>query len=444
MGFKAGAGKLILPAYIVYEIIKNTILPSNITDAYAQEKKDCSKADPKWDDKTRQEKIDDLHHTDNRIMLLVQTDSTGKLDDVITALLDGHLFTPATKEMTLNYGDTHALDLTNFPMRKDYASISFKGASLDEAFNFIYNGINKSYSTEKNVVMNKCQVTKNHEELERILKMFEVVNPKWAEYIKDGKINDKEFKDLTKGIYVVEITGRDKKGKAIERGYMFVTRGDDNTGKVKIVEKPVKVPVPFPVEVIRDTCITPPEEPPKEPSLDVGVGGGAIYEGNNKKLVPQGRVALTLHDAIFGADVELGAYGGYRKFRENQKDMEFIGPFGVTTIHPSLEKEIYNAGGDVLFGGDVLKIGVGADHYTIASKLKQKFDEILRDHAGNIVKERYDISLPDGNKEVTNCWRYGPRIGLRAGDFEAIGLADFSKHDKPSYGINLIYHILRK
>lgn len=437
MGIKTGLAKITFLTWLGYEIAKNTIIPN---DVYAQEKNDRSKTNP-WDSKTREEKINDLHHTDNRIMPLVEVEGDGVLENVITALLDGHLFTPATKEMTLNYGDTLALDLTGFPMRKGHASISFKGASLDEAFNFIYNGINKSYSAEKNVVMNKYQVTKNHEQLERILKMFEVVNPKWAEYIKDGKINDKEFKDLTKGIYVVEITGRDNKGKAIERGYMFVTRGDDNTDKVKIVEKPVEIPKPYPV--YKDTCITPPYKSPKESSLDIGVGGGAIYEGNNKKLIPQGRVAITLNDAVFGADMELGAHGGYSKFKENQENIEFDGPFGVTTLHQSLEKEIYNVGGDVLFGGDNLKIGVGANYYTTTSIIKQKFDEILRDHAGNIVKERYNISLPNEEKTM-NYWRYGPRVGLRAGNFEVVGLADFQKNSKPSYGINLIYHILRK
>ncbi len=389
MGFKAEAGKLILPAYVVYEILKNTILPSNLTDAYAQEKKDCSKANPKWEVKTRQEKIDDLHRTDNRITPLVQTDSTGKLNDVITALLDGHLFTPATKDMTLNYGDTLALDLTNFSMRKDYASISFKGASLDEAFNFIYNGINKSYSAEKNVVMNKCQVTKNHEELERIVKMFEVVNPKWAEYIKDGKINDKEFKDLTKGIYVVEITGRDKKGKAIERGYMFVTRGDDNTGKVKIVEKPVEVPVPFPVEVPvpYDTCMTPPEDPCAFGVQNLTVGlGETIYD---KKML-QARLG------IGNCDLEAGVRVGYSGNRQTPIGWKSEGPFGKTDLYQNQE---------LLAGLDItariinnIRLGLGVNYRWNDFRV----DEEVRDHAGNLKKIKEGAKVPALNREINH------------------------------------------
>lgn len=424
MGFKAEAGKLMLPAYIAYEIIKNTILPSNFTNTYAQENKECYKANSKWDGKTRQEKIDDLHHTNNRIMPLVEADSTGKLDDVITALLDGHLFTPATKEMTLNYGDTIALDLTNFFMKKDYASISFKGASLDEAFNFIYNGINKSYSAEKNVVMNRCQVTKNHKELERIVKMFEVVNPKWAEYIKDGKINDKEFKDLKKGIYVVEIIGRDKKGNAIERGYMFVTRGDDNTEKVKIIEKPVEVPVPFPVEVIRDTCITSPEDPCGFGVKNLTIGlGETIYD----QQMPQARIG------VGNCDVEGGLRIGYSGKRHTPEGWRFLGPHGVTDVHQEQE---FLAGADITARIiNNIRLGIGVNYRWNDFRV----DEELYDHAGNLVKSKMGRKLEELNKEK-NHLGYTAALSYNFGVIRIEGGMEFAKGYEPkkfvSIGVN--------
>ncbi|GIU68960.1 MAG: hypothetical protein KatS3mg002_0196 [Candidatus Woesearchaeota archaeon] len=412
---------LIIPAYLIYEILRNTIIP---TATYAQ--------DNSWDKKTRDEKIKALHTTENRIMPLI--DSTKK--EIITGLLDGHLFTPATKTMTLNYGDSLALDLTNFPTKKD-ATTKFKGVTFDEVFNFLYNGINKTYSSDKNTVMNKQQVLKNHKELERMVREFEVKDPKWNEYIQDGKITEKEFKELKEGIYAVEISAIDKKGKTIERGYLFITRGEDNSGKLRqiILREPPKKEKTITKVIYRDTT-----RESKE-NIEIGIGAGIIYEGNNRKNIPQGRLSLILKN-IFGGEIEINTYAGYRKFEEAEPDIIFQGPYGITTLHTNRESEIYNTGLDLLIGED-LKIGVGANNYTTTVLKKEAFDEILRDHTGNIVKESYN-NLLKNEKIAKNCIRYGPRIAVKTGPIEFSAMADYKKHDKPSYGLNLIFKILRK
>jgi hypothetical protein len=435
-------------------IVTGTIIGSSIFNpTYAQNKNSNTK---KYSDSvkvkrnnyykpTREEKLKQIHPTNNRIMPKVDVDSTEHLTEMLTALTNGMLLQPVGTTMNLYYGQDKALDLNNLPNKKPGYILKFKEKSIDDVFKSIYNGIDNYYS-HSNDVLNKSQIIKNFKELERLVKKYESKDKDWGLYIKDGNILAYEFKNLDEGFYGVEITAIDvKSGKIAETLEGLIDRGKDYSDKVKIVSKEVPVPYPVKVPVYRDTCITKPyTTKPKEPTIDIGVGGGAICESNNGKIVPQARISLTLHKAVFGADVELGAYGGYRKFKENQENIEFIGPYGLTTIHPTLEKEIYNVGGDVLFGGDNLKIGAGANYYTRTSKLKQTFDEILRDHTGNLVKESYNNPLPDGDKEFVKGLRYGPRIGLRAGDFELIGIADFKKHDKPSWGLNLMYQILRK
>lgn len=442
--------ELVAPAIITGTIISSPIF----NPTYAQDKVD--KKDPcdsikvkrsNYYEQTREEKLKQIHPTDNRIMPKEDADSTGNILEQITALTNGMLLQPTTISMNLQYGQDKALDLNNLPNKKPGYILKFKEKSIDNIFKSLYKGIDEYYSHSEDV-LNKAQIIRNFRELEKLAKKYESKDKDWGLYIKDGNIFAYEFKNLDKGFYGVEITAIElKTGKIVETLEGLINRGNDYSNNVKIVEKPVEVPVPYPVEVpvYRDTCVTKPDTiKPTEPTVDVGVGGGVNYEGNEKKVIPQGRLSLTLHDAIFGADVELGVYGGYRKFKENQDNIEFVGPYGLTTIHPSLEKEIYNVGADLLFGGDNLRIGIGADYYTRTSKLKQTFDEILRDHAGNLVKESYNNQLPDGNKEFIKCLRYGPRIGLGVGDFEAVIGADFAKNNKPSFTFNLMYQILRK
>ena len=256
-------------------------------------------------------------------------------------------------------------------------------------------------------------------EIENIVRIFETINPKWTEYIKDGKLDDKEFKDLARGLYVVEITSQDNNGKTIERVYALVNRRHDNTGKVKIVEK--KVPVPFPVEVpvpeivYKDTCITPPEDPCEFGVKNLSVGlGETIYD----RLMPQARIG------VGNCDVELGARVGYSGEKHTPDGWKFIGTHGVTDVSQNQE---FLAGADITAKlSDNIGVGIGVNYRWNDFRV----DEELYDHAGNLVKSKEGAKVPALNKEK-NHLGYTAALSYSIGPVRIEGGMEFAKDYDP-------------
>ena len=177
-------------------------------------------------------------------------------------------------------------------------------------------------------------------------------------------------------------------------------------------------------------------------------GAGALFDQDNEVISPQLSLGLGLGRKNPFIQFELnGGYRGWNKDKTgyNLEDTVFTGPYGKTTIHSSIgdvstESKMWNIGGSVLVGED-FKCGLGSDYYNVthitSSKMKQIFDEVLRDHNGNIVRDRQGVSLPDTelpNTKINKDYlKGGPRVNYSIGRFQLGAKSDYGKGFKPSY-----------